>query len=277
MKTLTVSYVLAISMILTACGNQGLPSSTSSSSAVTMGITATQSVKEKTPIDLLPAAEKKFFDVFVLGLLELGNVETAKLLEAHDVEIFQKDFPYYGIVLEGKIDGKPFIQSYILHKELNKEIGGYIEIGRTQGYNELDKSLLNAAISHHLANVTLSSNEDPSGAGATGKKASEDLISLYKKVRVSVRGAETFSEVASDGSYIKVDTNPYDLSNYHDEEAVKLIEALNKELNLPESVRAKMGTTRLLDGVQTHQGEGILVSWTYNPNNGLAVFYEKSK
>lgn len=43
--------------------------------------------------------------------------------------------------------------------------------------------------------------------------------------------------------------------------------------NLPDSVITKMGKTRALDGVQTAKGDGVEISWTYHPDDGLEIIY----
>ena len=85
--------------------------------------------------------------------------------------------------------------------------------------------------------------------------------------------SSVYAEVASDGSYLSIDTNPYDLDGYSDSEAVIAIENVNKALGLPESVLTRMGSTRALDGTQTYSNDKLEVSWTYHPDNGLQVIY----
>lgn len=46
------------------------------------------------------------------------------------------------------------------------------------------------------------------------------------------------------------------------------------ELHAPESVLAKMGATRSLDGRQSDAWAGIQASWSYHPNSGLDVILE---
>ena len=87
-----------------------------------------------------------------------------------------------------------------------------------------------------------------------------------------------WADVASDGSYLVVDTNPYD---WDDEgvayvEAYYAIEIINNELGLPSYLFEDMGTTTSLDGKQTETFEdlGISVSWRYHPDRGLEVTYK---
>lgn len=84
-----------------------------------------------------------------------------------------------------------------------------------------------------------------------------------------------YSEVGDDGSYILVDTNPYDIADYNENSADRLIIELNEKLKVPESVITKMAATRALDGMQTYDGKWFTITWTYHPDNGLEVIYEK--
>ena len=83
--------------------------------------------------------------------------------------------------------------------------------------------------------------------------------------------------LATDGSYLEIDTNPLDLDDYSSSSAFDLIKAVNKELNFGESLTTKMLKTRALDGTLTDENENIKVSWTYHPDSGLEVTYELKK
>ncbi len=87
----------------------------------------------------------------------------------------------------------------------------------------------------------------------------------------------TWAEVGSDGSYLSLDTNPFDEEDeglaYYD--AYKAIEEINKELGLPESLFADMGQTSSSDGKQMETFGEISVTWKYHPDYGLEVTYKK--
>lgn len=91
----------------------------------------------------------------------------------------------------------------------------------------------------------------------------------------------TWAEVGDDGSYLFLDTNPYDWDDdglaYID--AYYAVEKINKELGLPSSLIKEMEETTGLDGKQTRTYEdlGIEVSWKYHPDKGLEVTYSKIK
>ena len=85
-------------------------------------------------------------------------------------------------------------------------------------------------------------------------------------------GDSLYTSLASDNSYITVDTNPFNIDDFSSDSAVNSIITINKALGLPESVLNKMSSTRALDGVQTYEGDGIEVRWTYHPNQSLLSF-----
>lgn len=88
---------------------------------------------------------------------------------------------------------------------------------------------------------------------------------------------EMIMEVADDGSYLVVDTNPFD-DEYLDDwnfDGTLAIKNINEQLGLPESVWKKMEQTNFLKGEQTYEGKWFIVSWTFHPDDGLEVLYEK--
>lgn len=98
--------------------------------------------------------------------------------------------------------------------------------------------------------------------------AAPNLQAIYNEYCDSL-----YSSLASDYSYITIDTNPFDIDDYSAQTAIDMIFDVNEALGLPESVINKMGSTRALDGVQTYEGDSIEVSWTYHPNDGLEITY----
>ncbi|MBQ8182610.1 MAG: Ig-like domain-containing protein [Clostridia bacterium] len=83
-----------------------------------------------------------------------------------------------------------------------------------------------------------------------------------------------FAKIASDGSYLTIDTNPDNIDDYTNYTAYYTIISVNEALGLPESLMEKMGKTRALDGTQSQEFEDIRVTWSYHPDNGLNVTYE---
>ena len=94
---------------------------------------------------------------------------------------------------------------------------------------------------------------------------------------------EEWCTVASDGSYIKIDTNPnntekddFTWSYYEDYfiPADEKIAEINKDLGFSEALYEKMNSTTWSQGVQTESNDEYTVSWTYHPDKGLEVMYE---
>lgn len=98
----------------------------------------------------------------------------------------------------------------------------------------------------------------------------------FKKVYNEIGGDGYYITLASDNSCIEADTNPLNLDDFSSTEAWELIKKLNDALDLPEAVETKMETTRAMDGRITQTYGKITVSWTYHPDKGLQVLYEKS-
>lgn len=101
------------------------------------------------------------------------------------------------------------------------------------------------------------------------EKCAVELTELYEKYCLSI-----WATVAEDGSYLTIDTNPYDIDDYIDYDAHTAIVSVNKELGLPEALEQRMLSTNALDGRQEYVAERYTISWKYHPNNGLEVIYE---
>ena len=83
-----------------------------------------------------------------------------------------------------------------------------------------------------------------------------------------------YATLASDGSYLEIDTNPFDIDDFTATGSLEAIKNTNKFLGLPDSVYTKMLQTNSLQGMQKHEAENLVVSWSYHPDNGLQVMYE---
>lgn len=115
------------------------------------------------------------------------------------------------------------------------------------------------------------------GSGGLFEEKKKDFNELYPGC------ANEWWTIASDGSYMKIDTNPYDTDNddfdwsYYSNyftPANDKIEELNKELGFAESLSEKMNNTTWSQGVQTASNDDYTVTWTYHPDKGLEVMYE---
>lgn len=98
--------------------------------------------------------------------------------------------------------------------------------------------------------------------------AGPDLREVYREFCDS-----SFATLASDGSYLSIDTNPDDKDDYIDYVAYFAITSVNEALGLPESVLNKMNQTRAVDGMQSYSTDDLDITWTYHPDDGLEVTY----
>jgi len=83
----------------------------------------------------------------------------------------------------------------------------------------------------------------------------------------------SYASITPDGSCLKIDTNPQNIDDYINEDACGAIGGVNESLELPDSIISRMESTRAIDGMQSYSGNGVEVSWTYSPSNGLEVQY----
>ena len=107
-----------------------------------------------------------------------------------------------------------------------------------------------------------------SGGSSSDESEFEEIYNTYL--------SSEYAEVASDGSYLSIDTNPNDIDDYSVDGAIEGIIITLDELGIPESVLQKMGETSSMDGRLTEEHNGIEVSWKYHPDNGLEVLFVKN-
>ena len=96
-----------------------------------------------------------------------------------------------------------------------------------------------------------------------------DLEIVYAEIKCN----STYCEIASDASYISIDTNPYDLDDYYSISANEYVKRANIELGFTEALYSRMENTRALDGTLNDENDKVKVSWTYHPDKGLEVLY----
>lgn len=80
--------------------------------------------------------------------------------------------------------------------------------------------------------------------------------------------------MASDGSYLAIDTNPSDTESgkyTYRLDANQAFEDINKALGFKESLLEEMNHTNSLMGVRTETDNGVKVTWRYHHDNGLEV------
>ena len=126
-----------------------------------------------------------------------------------------------------------------------------------------------SALNEGTCTITIStSNGKTDSCEITVTAAGPDFNAIYNEFCSS-----SYAKVATDGSYLSIDTNPLDIDDYFNSDAYLAITEVNEALGLPESVINKMGQTRALDGMQTYTGKEVEVTWSYHPDNGLEVIY----
>lgn len=105
------------------------------------------------------------------------------------------------------------------------------------------------------------------------KKKGPDFAKIYEEIESDVKYGWT---LASDGSYLRADTNVYNLDDYSNYAIWQSILDVNEKLGLPESLKSDMETTSALMGRQhqTFSNIGLEVSWTYHPDKGIEVTYK---
>lgn len=108
----------------------------------------------------------------------------------------------------------------------------------------------------------------------------EAHIPNFKEMYASY-DSKDWCDIASDGSYMKIDTNPDDVDGddiwlYYEAflDADEFIESVNSALGFSAAMKEKMDTTSWSMGRQTQENDRYIVSWTYHPDKGLEVMYE---
>ena len=104
-----------------------------------------------------------------------------------------------------------------------------------------------------------------SGSGSS----TSNFNTMYSSI-----ASESWCEIGSDGTWMKLDTNPYDLDDYNNTVAWGKIKSILNELGFSSSVAEEMAETRALDGRQTASTSEYEVSWTYHPDSGLEAMFK---
>lgn len=134
--------------------------------------------------------------------------------------------------------------------------------------------------------ATVSSNGEITGKGAgsctitvtAGGKTDSLTVTVKKgpdfKSIYNTYCSSTYATVGSDGSYLSIDTNPYDIDDYTASGSIQAIIDVNSALGLPDYVLDDMGSTTALMGRQSATFDDVTVSWSYHPDKGLEVTYK---
>lgn len=137
-------------------------------------------------------------------------------------------------------------------------------------------SIVNGKITGVKEGTAIITAKSTNGITAVCTVAVEEKLPDLKAIYDSLND-DYYCKVASDGSYLSIDTNPLDIDDYSSTYAYEFISKVNENLGLPESILERMNHTRALDGTQSQTYGKINVSWTYHPNQGLQVTYEVIK
>ncbi len=112
----------------------------------------------------------------------------------------------------------------------------------------------------------------------------EQHIPDFKEL-FSAKNSLSYVSIASDGEWMKIDTNPTDIDDddftWSDislsMEASALVEEVNKKLQFSSSLYQKMCETTWSQGRLYDENNYYKVSWTYHPDKGLEILYEMKK
>ena len=105
-----------------------------------------------------------------------------------------------------------------------------------------------------------------------------DFEKVYNEILFADELSDKCAALSKDGKSLVIDTNPTNNENQSWGEAVQNMRVLlkaNELLGLPDALIDKIGSTRELDGQQVNTYGEITITWSYHPDYGLKVIYEK--
>ncbi len=126
--------------------------------------------------------------------------------------------------------------------------------------------LLNLATTCAFCSCQSTEEPAPSAPVDTGPNFSQ----IYSDL-----GRPSYCKLASDGSYLSIDTNPSNIDDYTNYSAYQDIPEILNALGLPDYLFEEMKQTRALDGRQNSDFDNVNVSWSYHPDQGLEVVFKK--
>ena len=135
----------------------------------------------------------------------------------------------------------------------------------------LAAALLAAAVIFAVSRV----NTPDTGGNDTFFSESQYTDSVDFSAVFSQYGSWSYGSVASDGSYMTIDTNPDNEEEHIDFAAYTALKNINAALGFSDALLEKMNQTRALDGRQSDENGKVKVSCSYHPDKGLEVLYEK--
>lgn len=105
----------------------------------------------------------------------------------------------------------------------------------------------------------------------TSMKSDSRLQKAVSTCEVADDSAFTLAEDSQSLSFDGAGKSDYSGGNYYD------LVCVLEELGAPSTVSERMGRTNSLMGVQDAEWDGIAISWTYHPDNGLDADLEITK
>ena len=96
-----------------------------------------------------------------------------------------------------------------------------------------------------------------------------DFNKIYESVESTL-----YCEVGEDGSYMTVDTNPFDWDDFSSSTGYSVLCDVVEKLGLPDSLIEEMNHTRAIDGRQTEVFKYVTVKWSYHPDKGLEATFK---
>lgn len=72
---------------------------------------------------------------------------------------------------------------------------------------------------------------------------------------------------------IGFDTNPFDIDNYLNPDAVSLAYSMTRKVGFSEVTWWKMLRTAAVDGIQTEETKHVSATWCYHPDRGLECIF----
>lgn len=193
--------------------------------------------------------------------------------------------------ITAKLNGKKYtckvkvVKKFKLNQSSLKIISSNsMNLGYSGGYGKVKWSSTNNAI----ATVNNSGKITAVKPGTCTIKATRNGVTKNCKIIVQPNFKELYdtycdsaiADVASDNTYLTLDSDPYDENtsgySYYDYLFDEAIENVHKAIGLPESLLNDMNYTSSKDGRQTrnYTDKGFSVSWRYSSSYGLEVVYK---
>jgi hypothetical protein len=87
-----------------------------------------------------------------------------------------------------------------------------------------------------------------------------------------ISGASPYINLGDDGHSLSLDGAP---DGTKAGITIAETQCMFRHLDTPDSIIARMGNTRALDGMQDEDGGGLHYTWTYHPDDGLDIIIEE--